>query len=90
MTHRSDDNGATWQRAEEIGLPESGELKLERTWHVEPGPADAPTVLYVGGTPGALLRSNDGGATWQPVAGIVEHRLAGAETVRVVAAVAGG
>ena len=35
--HRSTDNGQTWTRSEDLGLPEDGELKLEKTWHVEPG-----------------------------------------------------
>jgi photosystem II stability/assembly factor-like uncharacterized protein len=72
-THRSSDGGSTWERAEEIGLPESSGLTLEKTWHVEPGRPDEPAVLYLGGTPGALLRSADGGSSWEPVAGIVEH-----------------
>ena len=35
--HRSDDLGKTWERAEELGLPEDSELKLNAAWHVEPG-----------------------------------------------------
>jgi photosystem II stability/assembly factor-like uncharacterized protein len=72
-THRSTDRGTSWERAADIGLPESSGLTLERTWHVEPGPAAEPDVLYLGGTPGALLRSSDGGASWEAVRGVVEH-----------------
>jgi hypothetical protein len=32
--HRSDDLGQTWERSEELGLPEESGLKLERTWHL--------------------------------------------------------
>ena len=71
--HRSDDDGATWERAEAIGLPEDSGLKLAKTWHVEPGPASAPDTVYVGGDPAVLLRSDDRGVTWEPVRGIVEH-----------------
>ena len=71
--HRSTDGGETWERAEEIGLPEESGLKLERAWHVEPGPAGEPESVYLGAAPGVLLRSRDRGATWQPVRGILEH-----------------
>jgi predicted Rdx family selenoprotein len=37
---RSTDDGKNWQRAEGLGLPEDSELKLEETWHVEPGRED--------------------------------------------------
>jgi photosystem II stability/assembly factor-like uncharacterized protein len=69
--HRSDDGGATWERAEEIGLPEETELKLARTWHVEPG-HDENTV-WLGGDPGALLRSTDGGRSFAMVEGLTLH-----------------
>jgi photosystem II stability/assembly factor-like uncharacterized protein len=62
---RSDDMGRTWQRAEGLGLPEDGELKLAKTWHVEPGHADEPRTLWLGGDPGCLFRSDDGGETWE-------------------------
>jgi photosystem II stability/assembly factor-like uncharacterized protein len=65
--HRSGDLGRTWERAEEIRLP--GDLKLNATWHVEPG----PDALWLGGDPGVLHRSTDGGVTFEPVAGLVEH-----------------
>ena len=71
--HRSADLGETWERAEQLGLPEDGELKLEKTWHVEPGRADEPGRLWLGAAPGALFRSDDGGVTWEPVPGVLEH-----------------
>jgi len=60
--HRSADGGKTWERAEELGLPEDGELKLNATWHIEPG---RDSELWLGGDPGVLFRSDDGGRTWQ-------------------------
>jgi photosystem II stability/assembly factor-like uncharacterized protein len=69
----STDGGATWERSEGLGLPESSGLTLEKTWHVEPGHPDRPGELWLGAAPGALFRTDDGGATWQPVAGILEH-----------------
>jgi photosystem II stability/assembly factor-like uncharacterized protein len=61
---RSSDMGKTWERAEEIGLPEETGLTLEKTWHVRPG--NAPGELWLGAAPGALLRSTE---RWQPGAG---------------------
>ena len=39
---RSKDLGKTWERAEALGLPEDGELKLNALWHVEPGHESRP------------------------------------------------
>jgi hypothetical protein len=69
-THRSTDLGATWERAEELGLPEEGELKLNATWHIEPG---SDSELWLGGDPGVLFRSDDGGRTWEVNKGLLEH-----------------
>jgi photosystem II stability/assembly factor-like uncharacterized protein len=71
--HRSSDLGQTWERADELGLPEESELKLERTWHLEPGHESQPETLWLGGAPGVLFRSDDSGKTWEPVQGVVEH-----------------
>jgi hypothetical protein len=71
--HRSTDLGATWTRAEEIGLPEESELTLEKAWHVEPGRADEPGRMWLGGAPGVLFRSDDSGSTWQVVKSILQH-----------------
>jgi photosystem II stability/assembly factor-like uncharacterized protein len=70
---RSTDGGKTWDRSENLGLPEESGLKLEKTWHVEPGHASQPKTLWLGGAPGALFRTDDGGETWEPVKGILEH-----------------
>jgi photosystem II stability/assembly factor-like uncharacterized protein len=71
--HRSSDLGTTWTRAEEIGLPESSGLTLEKTWHVEPGREDEPGRLWLGGAPGVLFRSDDSGKSWQPVDSVLNH-----------------
>jgi photosystem II stability/assembly factor-like uncharacterized protein len=54
-------------------LPEDSGLILNATWHVEPGRPDAPGTLYLGADPGILFRSDDGGETWEPNRGILEH-----------------
>src|SRR5436305_478513 len=65
--HRSSDLGQTWERADELGLPEESELKLERTWHLEPGHESQPETLWLGGAPGVLFRSHDRGKSWRPM-----------------------
>jgi photosystem II stability/assembly factor-like uncharacterized protein len=70
---RSTDLGRTWRRSQKIRLPEEPGLTLNATWHVEPGRPEEPETLYLGGDPGVLFRSDDGGETWQPNRGILEH-----------------
>jgi len=71
--HRSSDLGKTWERTEEVGLPEESGLKLAATWHVEPGRRSEPGDVWLGGDPGVLFRSSDGGKTWEANQGILEH-----------------
>jgi photosystem II stability/assembly factor-like uncharacterized protein len=73
VVHRSDDGGKTWERSEQIGLPEESGLKLEKVWHVEPGLASEPQTLWLGAAPGVLFRSEDGGSTWTVNRGLLEH-----------------
>ncbi|MEJ7568904.1 MAG: hypothetical protein WKF41_11635 [Gaiellaceae bacterium] len=71
--HRSTDLGQTWERSEELGLPESSGLKLASTWHLEPGHDSQPETLWLGGEPGVLLRSDDSGATWTANEALLGH-----------------
>ena len=62
----SEDEGRSWHNAS-AGLPAARVTCLARD-------AELPDVLYAGvsssgGEPGAVFRSNDGGATWQAVSG---------------------
>ena len=70
---RSTDLGKTWQRSEEIRLPEESGLELGEVWHVEPGHESRPGTLWLGAAPGALFRTDDGAETWSPVQGLVGH-----------------
>jgi hypothetical protein len=63
---RSSDLGRTWQRSEAVE-------ELKRAWHVEPGPDEEPDTLWLGGDPGVLFRSGDGGLTWEANRGLLEH-----------------
>src|ERR671923_3039945 len=67
---RSSDDGKTWERGEGLGLPEDGELTLEKSWHVEPGPSD---TLWLGAAPGVLFRSDDKGENWQLVQSLLDE-----------------
>jgi photosystem II stability/assembly factor-like uncharacterized protein len=71
--HVSADGGQTWERAEAPRLPEESGLTLAATWHLEPGHASQPGTLWLGGDPGVLFRSDDGGGSWQVVEGILGH-----------------
>jgi photosystem II stability/assembly factor-like uncharacterized protein len=71
--HRSNDLGKSWERTEDLGLPEESALKLAATWHVEPGDPSEPDTLWLGGDPGVLFRSDDGGKTWEVNRGLLEH-----------------
>jgi photosystem II stability/assembly factor-like uncharacterized protein len=68
--HRSSDMGKTWEHAEELGLPEASELKLNATWHIEPG---SGSELWLGADPGVLFKSGDGGVTWEVNRSLLEH-----------------
>src|SRR5919109_828986 len=68
---RSNDDGKTWQRAEGLGLPEDSGLKLEETWHIEPGREDGE--IWLGATPGVLFRSTDGGASFEAIESVLEE-----------------
>jgi hypothetical protein len=71
----SDDLGATWQEPEHapLAFPEDTGAALERVWHLAPGPAIEPDVVYAGVEPSALFRSTDGGRTYELVRGLWDH-----------------
>jgi hypothetical protein len=54
--HASADGGKTWKPSEKglelAGIPDQS---IKRLWHIEPGHADEPGVVYVGADPGALF-----------------------------------
>jgi photosystem II stability/assembly factor-like uncharacterized protein len=72
--HASTDGGKTWQISDQ-GLTLRGleGQSLKRVWHIEPGHADEPGVVYAGCDPGALFRSVDWGQSWDMVESLTLH-----------------
>jgi hypothetical protein len=74
---RSRDLGRTWTEASHPpAFPKSpdGETVSYVFW-LQPGHADEPGVWYAGTSPPALFRSEDGGDTWQGVAGFNDNPM---------------
>ena len=71
----SDDFGATWSGPERqnVRFPEQSGLSLVQVWQITPGPRDEPDLLWAGVEPSALFESRDGGESWTPVKGLLEH-----------------
>ena len=46
--------------------------EFARVWHIEPSPTD-PDTVFAGVEDAALFRSNDGGKSWQELAGLRGH-----------------
>jgi hypothetical protein len=72
---RSDDLGATWSDRKEraVKFPEASGLSLKRIWQIQPGPANDPGRMYLGVEPSCLFESGDGGDSWAPVGGFMNH-----------------
>ena len=58
-----------WESEKLKDVPE----KVIKTWHIEPGRAEEPNVLYAGAQPASLFRSADRGETWEIVKGLYDH-----------------
>lgn len=71
----SDDFGKSWSGAERqaIRFPEASKLSLEQVWQITPGRDDEPDRLFAGVEPAALFESRDGGESWEPVDGLLNH-----------------
>jgi len=75
---RSTDGGATWQEAARPpAFPKAPEGEAGRVvdhiFWLTPGHASEPGVWYAGVSPVGLFRSEDGGVSWEPVAGFNDH-----------------
>ncbi len=72
---RSTDFGRTWKEAARppafAKAPEGQKGRtVDHTFWLTPGHAREPGVWYAGTSPQGLFRSEDGGVTWEPVAGL--------------------
>ena len=77
---RSADRGRTWKEASKppaFSKSPEGEngLVLRHNFWLSPGHPNEPDVWYAGSSPPGLFRSEDGGVTWQSVAGFNEHPM---------------
>ncbi|MBI4552462.1 MAG: glycosyl hydrolase [Candidatus Latescibacteria bacterium] len=77
---RSTDRGRTWTEASRppaFPKPANGQpgLIVDHVFWLTPGHASEPNVWYAGASPSGLFRSEDGGATWDGVAGFNEHPM---------------
>ena len=72
--HRSYDFGATWKDPSEGPSIESTEaINLRRIWQIVPGSPNQPEVVYAGGEPASLFKSEDDGDTWHEIESITNH-----------------
>jgi len=61
----SRDLGKTWQPSKNPAFPQGSDRTFYQTWHIEPGHAKTPNVVWAGIEPAALFKSEDRGETWQ-------------------------
>ncbi|MFN0093746.1 MAG: WD40/YVTN/BNR-like repeat-containing protein [Dehalococcoidia bacterium] len=70
----SDDGGDTWeQRSPGLAFPEDMGISIGAMWHVAPGHASQPGVVWAGAQPAGLFKSEDWGESWKPVDGLNRH-----------------
>lgn len=71
---RSSNGGKTWQKTKGgVRYAQDSGLDVKRIWHIRPGRASEPGVVYAGVDPAGLFRSEDGGTTWAEVKGLNRH-----------------
>ena len=76
--YRSTDFGKTWKETErppafpKVAAGEKG-LVLDHVFWLTPGHTSQPDVWYAGSSPQGLFRTDNGGRTWEGVAGFNNH-----------------
>jgi hypothetical protein len=71
----SHDNGVTWSEPgpQTVRFPADSGRALAQIWQIASGPRTEPDVFYCGVEPAALFESRDGGESWQPNKGLLNH-----------------
>jgi len=71
----SDDYGSTWSEPgpQTVRFPADSGRALAQIWQITPGRPTEPDVLYCGVEPSALFESRDGGESWHPNPGLLNH-----------------
>ena len=77
---RSTDRGRSWKEARQPPAfrkgAESEEARaVQAVFWLTAGHASEPGTWYAGSSPAGLFRSEDGGETWEPVAGFNDHPM---------------
>ena len=75
---RTGDRGQTWREATAPPAFHAGdrlERSLDKVFWLSPGHPDDAGVLYAGGVPQGLFRSEDHGDTWAPLDGWCDHPM---------------
>ena len=77
--YRTEDGGATWTplAARPSFSADSGRT-VQAIWHLAPGGASEPDVLYAGVEPAGLFVTRNGGGSWKRIESIEEHPTASA------------
>ena len=73
---RSTDFGQTWTEARvppKFAADDAHGRTVRSVFWLTPGHADEPGSWYAGASPQGLFRTEDGGETWEPVAGWNDH-----------------
>jgi hypothetical protein len=72
--HVSRNGGKTWKLSEAgMEMKCVPDTSLKRIWYIQPGHADEPGVVWVGGEPAVLFRSEDWGRNWTEVTSLTAH-----------------
>jgi photosystem II stability/assembly factor-like uncharacterized protein len=71
----SDDFGKTWTSGEgrSVRFPPDAGRAVAQVWQIAPGRAGDPDTVYCGVEPAALFESRDGGQSWEPNKGLLNH-----------------
>ena len=71
----SDDSGNTWTEANKPPTFENNDRSVNFIFWVTPGHSSEPDVWYAGTSPQGFFKSEDGGMTWNEVAGFANNEL---------------